>query len=419
MKYAYRRMSVLLVDSTSVAADAMEAHLEGLQFHRIWTAKTADEAMQILRERPADLVVTNWKLQPITGLQLLEMVRRDPKLRSLPVVVLRSPKDKHIEEKADELGATALADLPVKAANLVEVIEQVLSSQIDEKEEEFLRQMDLARGAVRTGDLEQAETAYRSALAVKVDEEAQVGLGKVLKKLGNLEGAEQAYVGALRANPYSLRAFLGLASVYQAGGRLEDALKVLAGAVNAAKKVKEGGSVQAVLYFYMGEIELQLKRLQQALGLFDKAVQETPDDAQLQGRIGDTLAAVGFLAESEGYYQRALEIDPELAHVYNRLGIAYRRQQKFDMAINLYNKALHFHPRDEHLLYNVARCYWEMEEWQQTTEILTRALDINPKFSEAQQLLEACLQKLGIKTPGGGQPAPAPANSRMPLDNKA
>jgi tetratricopeptide (TPR) repeat protein len=418
LKYAYRRMSVLLVDSTSVAVDAMEEHLDGLQFHRIWSAKTTDEAMATLRERAVDLVVTNWKLQPITGLQLLEMIRRDPKLRSLPVVVLRSPKDKHIEEKADELGATALADLPVKAANLVEVVEQVLATLIDEKEEEFLRQMDLARGAIRTGDLDQAEQAYRAALAVKVDEEAQVGLGKVLKKLGDWAGAEQSYVGALKANPYSLRAFLGLASVYQSCGRLEDALKVLAGAVNAAKKVKEAGSVQSVLYFYMGEIELQLKRLQQALGLFEKAVQEAPEDAQLQGRIGDSLASEGYLAESEAFYQRALEIDPELAHIYNRLGIAYRRQQKFDMAINLFNKALHFHPRDEHLQYNVARCYWEMEDWRQAAAILTQAMEINPKFAEAQQLLDACLHKLGVNQANGGQgakPAEAPG---VELDKK-
>ena len=283
MKFAYRRMSVLLVDSASVAVDAMEGHLEPLQFHRIWSAKGAEEALQLLRDRPVDVVVTNWKLQPITGLQLLEMIRRDAKLRSLAVVVLRSPKDKHIEEKAEELGATALADLPIKPADLLAVVEQVLSPLIDEKEEEFLQQMDRARSAIRGGDLDAAEQAYRAALVVKVDEEAQVGLGKVLKKLGDLEGAEQAYIGALRANPHSLRAFLGLASVYQSSGRLEDALKVLAGAVNAAKKVKEAGSVQSVLYFYMGEIELQLKRLQQAMGLFEKAAQESPEDAGLQG----------------------------------------------------------------------------------------------------------------------------------------
>ncbi len=58
MKYAYRRMSVLLVDSTSVAVDAMEGHLEGLQFHRIWSAKTTDEAMQVLRERAVGLAAS-------------------------------------------------------------------------------------------------------------------------------------------------------------------------------------------------------------------------------------------------------------------------------------------------------------------------------------------------------------------------
>lgn len=59
------------------------------------------------------------------------MIRCDSKLRALPVVVVLSPKDKHIEEKADELAATALAELPVKPANLLDVVEQVLAPFID------------------------------------------------------------------------------------------------------------------------------------------------------------------------------------------------------------------------------------------------------------------------------------------------
>ena len=115
MKFAYRRMSILLVDPASVTVDSMESYLEPLEFYRIWSAKTAEEAMQVMRGRPVDLVVTNWKLQPINGLQLVEMVRRDPKLRPMPVVVLLNPKDKHIEEKARAVGASALANLPPEA----------------------------------------------------------------------------------------------------------------------------------------------------------------------------------------------------------------------------------------------------------------------------------------------------------------
>ncbi|MFH1057119.1 MAG: tetratricopeptide repeat protein [Pseudomonadota bacterium] len=406
MKYSYRRMSLLLVDSTSMALDALERYLEPLGLHRIWTAKTAEEAMAVLREKPVDLVLTHWKLQPISGMQLLEMIRRDARSKELPVLVMADPKDKIISEKARELGATGLIKLPVDPTKLGGEVEAALEPYVDEGEEEFLAQMDTARTAMRLGDLDAAEAAYRAALAVRVNEEAQVGLGKVLRQKGDWSGAEEAFVGALKANPLSLRAFLGLASVYQSSGRLEDALKVLAAAVSAAKRMKEEGEVQAVLYFYMGEIELQLKHLKEALGLFDKAVSASGLDPGMPAKVGDALMGAGFLEESEQYFQRALELDPELAHVYNRLGIAYRRQQKFEMALTLYGKALYFHPKDEHLLYNKARCYWDMDQYKRAAEILAKALEINPEFKEAQQLMDASLHRQGFKV--SEQPPPGP-----------
>ena len=406
MKFTYRRMSLLLVDSTQLALDTLEKFLEPLGFHRLWTAKAAEEALGIMRDRPVDLVLTHWKLQPISGLQLLEMIRRDAKLRGTPVLILADIKDKHIADKAKELGVTAMVKLPLDTATVVEQVEKALEPAIDPGEEEFLVQMDAARMAVRMGDMGKAETAYRAALAVKTTEEAQLGLGKVLRQKGDLLGAEEVFVGALKSNPLSMRAFLGLASVYQSSGRLEDALKVLAAAVSAAKRLKEGGNVTAVLFFYMGELELQLKHLKEAMGYFEQALAEANRDVELPVKMGDVLAEEGHLAESERFYQRALELDPELAHVYNRLGIAYRRQKKFDMAITLYQKALQFRPKDEHLLYNMARCHWEAADFRRAAQILTQALRLQPEFREAQTLLDACLHKQGFKVGEGPPPAP-------------
>ncbi|MCA1988451.1 MAG: tetratricopeptide repeat protein [Desulfarculus sp.] len=408
MKFTYRRMSLLLVDSTQMALDTMEGYLEPMGFHRIWTAKGAEEAMSQLRDRPVDLVITHWKLQPISGFQLVDMIRRDAKLREIPILLVADPKDKHIAAKAKEAGVNDLVKLPLDAKRLCAAVDKGLEHLVDADEEEFLAQMDAARVAVRMGDLDKAETAYRAALAVKTTEDAQMGLGKVLRQKGDLKAAEEVFVGALKANPLSLRAFLGLASVYQSSGRLEDALKVLAAAVSAAKRVKESGEVTSVLFFYMGELELQLKRLKEALGFFEQAMAESNQDKELPVKVGDALVAEGHLEESERFYERALELDPELAHVYNRLGIAYRRQKKFDMAITLYQKAQQFRPKDEHLLYNMARCYWEMEQYQRAAEILTQALEHQPEFVEAAKLLDACLHRQGFKVAEGAPPEPPP-----------
>jgi len=408
LKLSYRKLCLLLVDASQMALDSMESQLEPLGFFRLWTAGSADEALEVLNQRPVALMITAWKMQPISGLQLVQIVRRDAKFRELPILLLAEQLDPALEKKAREAGATAILKKPVKGELLVETVEKLLEAVIDPREEDFLQHMAEASRARREGDLEAAERAYRAALEVKSDEKAELGLAAVLQAKGDLEGAEKAFIAALKANPGSLQAYLGLAGVYQEMGRLADALKVCAVAVGAAKKIKESGAAQAVLYYLMGELEIKLKHLQKALGHFDRAVELDPGNSQLPGKIGDVLMEAGFLEQAEGYYQRALELDPELAHIYNRLGIVYRRQGKHHRAISLYQKALVFHPDDEHLFYNMAVCHWDRGEYPLVIARLEKALELNPGFKEAKQLMAAAKRRLEEPDGGQGREKPAP-----------
>jgi tetratricopeptide (TPR) repeat protein len=398
LKLSYRRMNVLLVDPVATALDTIDSVLEAFRFYRVWRARSVEEAMGFLRDKRVHLVICAAKQQPQSGFYLLEQIRADAQMRDLPVLLTLDRRDKQSEELAMKSGAAGVVPLPLEATTLRQAVEQALFPLIDHKEEEYLQQIGMARQAMRLGDLDGAEKSYRKALAAKSDEDAQVSLGKLLQAKGDLAGAEEVFVGAMKSHSSSLRAFLGLAEVYQTSGRLEDALKVLAGAVNAAKKLKASGEVSASIYFYMGELQLELKRLQEALGLFDLASQANPNNPRLTAKIGDALSKAGFMEEAVDFYQRALELDPELAHVYNRLGMAYRRQGKCDLALNLYQKALTFHPDDENLLYNMARCFWDMEEYQCAAEQLTKSLKLRPTFPEALKLLEGVLARMGFES---------------------
>jgi tetratricopeptide (TPR) repeat protein len=391
-------MSILLVDLVPTSIDTLRSYLDDFQFYRLWTATSSDEALEVLKEQPLNLMIIGLKLKPMSGFQVLEFTRQSPKTKKLPVVMMLDLRDKGLEKKAIQMGVTGLINLPLEAKVVRGAVEQILEQFVDEEKEEFLQNITTARVAMRKGKLEKAEAGYRGALKVHPDMEAYLNLALILKKKEDYEGSQENYVAALRLNPDSLKAYLGLASVYRARGQLEEALKILATAVKISKKLKEEGSVSASIFFYMGEIELQAKHLQEAMGYFDQAGQEDSEDSGLQARIGDVLVEAGHAAEAESYYKRALEMDPELAHLYNRLGIAYRRQSKFEMAQNLYRKALAFHPEDENLIYNMARTFWEMKDYSQGVETISQALKINPEFPEAKQLLQACLKKLGVES---------------------
>ena len=408
MKLAYREMSLLLVDQVSTALDTLQDFLREFEFYRIWTAKTLEESLEVLRDKPVSLVISAWKLKPYTGLQLLERIHKDPKFQDLPFLIMIDRREKNLAEKIQELGASGAINLPLEGKDVRTQVEAVLERFIDPNQEVYQQSMARARKAVRQGKDSLAEDAFRAALAVKDDEDARLGLARILAKKEEYQEAEGLYFKVLRQNPTSLRAYLGLAELYSNQERLTEALKVLAAAVKATRKIKEAGVTRASIFYYMGELELRLKRLKQAMGYFEMAAEEEPENKELQAQIGDALVKEGHLAESEGFYQAALKIDPRMAHVYNRLGMAYRRQSKHDKAIDLFHKALAFHPEDEHLYYNLARCLWEMKQHEKAADKLGTALKLNPEFNEAQQLLNVVLSEMGFKVQEGEKPPQPP-----------
>ncbi len=400
MKLSYRRMNVLLVDPISTALDTLDAALEPFHFYRVWRVRSVDEANRLLAGKRLHLVICAAKQQPISGFQLLAMMGSDERLKGLPVILTVDRRDQETVGQAKSVEPAGVVLLPLEASDLRQAVEAALAPYVDEKEETYLEQIGSARQAMRRGDLDAAEKAYRLAISVKAEEEAQLSLGKLLKDKGDFAGAEEVFLATLKAHPSSLRAFLGLAEVYQAVGRLEEALKVLAGAVGAAKKLTAAGQARSSIYFFMGELELELMRLQEAMGLFGEACRADPANPRLPAKIGDALSKAGYVDEAVEFYQKALALDPELAHVYNHLGMAYRRQGNYELALNLYQKALTFHPEDENLLYNMARCYWEMGDFQCAAEQLSLSLKLKPAFPEAVKLLDAVLKRLGYANAG-------------------
>lgn len=411
LKLSYQNMSVLLVDNYTMSIDTLTTYLEPFKFYRVWTAKNGDEALQVLAEREVNLLITAWKMKPMSGLQLLERVRKTPAFQKLPVLLMMDNADKTLRAMAAKAGATGLLKLPLDPKTLVKATEAVLEEFIDPAEEEFLVNLDKARKAKRRNRTKEAIAAYRAALAAKHDQQTALSLATLLQEAGQTQEAEQLYMEMIRTDPTMLKPYIGLAGIYEQTDRLTHALKVLATAMRVATQRKDSGDTRASLYFYMGEIELKLQHLKEALGMFQKATEAAPDDLELQVKIGDKLAANGNLSESEHFYRMALERNPALAHVYNRLGIACRKQGKIEAALALYQKALSFHPDDENLIYNMARCHYETGAYQQVVDVIRRALQINPEFTEAQHLMDVCLHRLGFQVTADGK---EPDNSKKP-----
>lgn len=81
-------MNILIVDDYKTMLRIVENLLKQLGFKNIIQATDGGAALQLLREGSFGLIISDWNMQPMTGLQLLKEVRADHKLKSLPFIMV-------------------------------------------------------------------------------------------------------------------------------------------------------------------------------------------------------------------------------------------------------------------------------------------------------------------------------------------
>ena len=81
-------MPVLVVDDYKTMIRIISNLLRQLGFSNIDEASDGGRALQLMRARPYGLVISDWNMEPMTGLDLLKEVRSDIKLKDTPFIMV-------------------------------------------------------------------------------------------------------------------------------------------------------------------------------------------------------------------------------------------------------------------------------------------------------------------------------------------
>ena len=82
-------MTVLIVDDYKTMLRILRNLLGSLGFKNVEEASDGSAALQTLRSGAAfGLVISDWNMEPMTGLQLLREVRADAKLKGTPFIMI-------------------------------------------------------------------------------------------------------------------------------------------------------------------------------------------------------------------------------------------------------------------------------------------------------------------------------------------
>ena len=84
-----------------------------------------DAGLRRLRTDPPDVLVLDVMLPRMNGFELLKLVRADPALAGLPVVVLTAKGRQQERRLAEEIGADAFMTKPFSNAEVVETLKRL------------------------------------------------------------------------------------------------------------------------------------------------------------------------------------------------------------------------------------------------------------------------------------------------------
>ena len=105
-------MRILIVDDQETVLEILRGMLRKLGFRNVDTANDGNQAFAKLRAAHYGLVISDWNMQPVSGLQLLQAVRRDPALAATPFIMITAENTKDRVIAARDAGVTSYITKP-------------------------------------------------------------------------------------------------------------------------------------------------------------------------------------------------------------------------------------------------------------------------------------------------------------------
>lgn len=123
------QFKILVVDDMPDQILILKTILMDEGFRRIYDANEGKKALSLIRKTALDLVICDWNMPGMTGLQLLQEVRRHPETISLPFLMVTGESDMDKVQAAIKCGVSEYIVKPFNHAILAGKALKLLARQ--------------------------------------------------------------------------------------------------------------------------------------------------------------------------------------------------------------------------------------------------------------------------------------------------
>lgn len=120
-------MNVLVVDDSPTMRQMVAFALRRIGGLSIDEAADGVEALQRIKSKAYDLVITDINMPMMDGLKLVALVRADERYANIPIVIVSTESAQADRDRAFALGATAYFAKPIQAPTVAKKVKELLN----------------------------------------------------------------------------------------------------------------------------------------------------------------------------------------------------------------------------------------------------------------------------------------------------
>jgi CheY-like chemotaxis protein/Tfp pilus assembly protein PilZ len=130
------KLSILLADDSRFFRDIESQFLQKTPTE-ILEADDCDTALAMVRNERPDLIYLSFSLPPTGGLGCCQRIKKDPELRTIPVVIVCDPDAPEQPELAREKGCDACLSKPLDKHSFLQLVRQFLPGVREHRQPTF------------------------------------------------------------------------------------------------------------------------------------------------------------------------------------------------------------------------------------------------------------------------------------------
>lgn len=378
---------VLLVEPSQNYRTSIRSFMTNLKVSNLRIVSSIPEAKRELLTLKPGLVICEWDLPEMNGIQFCRDLRRDKTMIDVPFLLLTVENMRRDVVLASEVGIDGYLLKPFSYEDFADAVINVVRTRKSPSRVNII--IDQAEKFLAESKTGHAETMFREALDKNpASARALVGMARIARIRGDKDEAIRLYDKAIALNGDFVDSYRDLLEIYLEHGPTDKL-------VETAIKINDLSPDNPKYTLILARAHLEAGDHEESEGWFKRTIRLSPKLAEAYKGLGKINMIQEDYQSAMKNFSKALDLDNNDVSILNSLGLSYVRSGRCQEGIEKYRAALKLRPHDSRILFNLGYAKEKLGDLEEATFYYRQALSHSPEFEKAARRLKTVAEKSG------------------------